>query len=103
MPVHKLAREPVEHVVNRKTSLLLGHFRIEEDLQQQVAELAGEFAPVAIVNGLDDLVSLFQRIRLDGIEGLLAIPGAAPRSPQALHDGDCAFETFAGSGHWQPL
>ena len=103
MPVHQLAREPVENVIDGKRSLLFRHLRIEEHLQQQVAEFAGEFVPVAIVDGFEDFVGLFQRVGLDGVEGLLAIPGAASRSPQALHDGDCAFETFAGRGHWQPL
>ncbi len=77
MPVNKLAREPVEHVINRKRSLLLGHFRVEEHLQQQVAEFAGEFVPVAIVDGLEDFIGFFQRVRFYGIEGLLAIPRAA--------------------------
>ena len=99
MPVHQLARKPVQNVINGKCSLLLRHLRIKKHLQQQVAKFAGKFLPVAIVDGFENFVSLFQRVRLDGIESLLAIPGATPGSPQAFHDSDCAFETFAGRRH----
>ena len=103
MPVHKLVREPIENVVDGKRSLLLAHLRIKEHLQQQVAKFTGKFLPVAIVDRFQNFVGFFQRVGLDGIECLLAIPRAASRSSQTLHDGDCAFETFASSGHWQPL
>jgi len=72
-------------------------------LQKQVAELTGKLVPIAIVDGFENLVRLLQREGFDGIESLFAIPGTASGSPQALHDGDCAFETFAGSGHLQSL
>ncbi len=99
MPIYQLAREPIENVINRKRPLLLGHLRIEKHLQQQVAEFAGKFVPVAIIDGFEHFISFFERVGLDGIEGLLAIPGTPPGSPQALHDRDGAFETFAGRGH----
>ena len=103
MAVHQLAREPVQNVVDRKRSLLFRHFRIEEHLQQQVAEFAGKFLPVTIVDGFENFVGFLKRVGLDGIEGLFAVPGTASGGPQSRHDGDCAFKTFAGSGHWQPL
>ncbi len=78
MPVYKLAGEPVENVINRKRPLLLGHLRIKKHLQQQVAEFAGQFVPVAIIDGFEDFIGFFQRVGFDGIEGLLAIPGTPP-------------------------
>ena len=99
MAIDQLFREPVENVINRKCPLLLGHLGIEKYLQQQIAEFSRKLVPVAIIDGFEHFISFFERVGLDGIEGLLAIPRATPRSPQALHDGDCAFETFAGSGH----
>ena len=78
MPVNKLAGEPVKNIIDGKRSLLFGHLRIEKHLQEQVAEFAGKFVPVAIVDRFEDFVGLFQRVGLDGVEGLLAIPGAAP-------------------------
>jgi hypothetical protein len=72
-------------------------------LQQQIAKFAGKFVPVAMIDRFENLVSFFQRIRLDRIESLLAIPRAAAGSPQALHNSDRAFETFTRRGHCQPL
>jgi hypothetical protein len=37
---------------------------------------------------VEDLVGFFERVGLDGIEGLLAIPGAAVFRAQAGHDGN---------------
>ena len=81
MPVDQLAGKPVENIVNRERRLFLRHLRVEEHLQQQVAEFAGKLGPVAIIDCFQDLVGLFQGVGLDGIEGLFPIPGAAARGP----------------------
>ncbi len=81
MPVHQLAGEPVENVINRKCPLLFGHLRIKQNLQQQVAEFPGKLVPVAIIDGFEHFIGFFQGVGLNGIEGLLAIPGTTPRSP----------------------
>ena len=65
-----------------------GHLRIEENLQQQVAELVLEVGPGAALDGVEDLVGLLERVALDGVEGLLAVPGTAVRGAQASHDRD---------------
>ena len=67
--------------------------------QARAAQFGAEVVPVPPVDRVQHFVGLFERIGLDGIERLLTIPGAASGSPQALHDGDCAFETFAGCRH----
>ena len=103
MPVHQLAGKAIQNVIDRKCSLLFGHHRIEKHLQQEIAEFAGKLFPVAIVDGLKNFIGFFEGIGLDGIKGLLAIPRTAAGGPQALHDGDCSFEPFAGCGHCQPL
>ena len=99
MAVDQLGRKPVENIVNGKRGLFFRHLGIEEHLQQQIAEFPGEFGPVAIIDGFQNFVGFFQGVGLDGIEGLFAIPGAAARGAQTLHDGDRAFETFSCGGH----
>src|SRR5579859_281728 len=99
MAVDQLCREPVYDVVNRKRILLFRHLSIKENLEQEVAEFARKFMPVTIVNGLENLISLFERIRLDGIKGLFAVPRASARTTQAGHDGNCAFETLSSGWH----
>ena len=99
MPVDQLCRKPVEDIINRKRRLLLRHLGIEEHLQQQIAKFPRELGPVAVLNRFQNFVSLFQGVRLDGIEGLFPIPGAAAGSPQTFHDGDRSFETLSCGGH----
>ncbi len=99
MTVDELGGKAVEHIVDGKRGLLFRHLGVEKHLQQQVAEFARQLGPVAIVDGLEDFVGFFQRVGLDGIEGLFAVPGAAAGCAQALHDRDRAFETFSCGGH----
>ena len=77
MPINQLVREPVKDIVDGKTLLLRRHLRVEKHLQQQVPKLAGQLIPVARVDGFDHLVGFFQRVGLDGVEGLLAVPRAS--------------------------
>ncbi len=77
----------VEHIGDGEVALVGGHLGIEEHLQQQIAELLGQVREVAALDGVEDLVGLFQRVFADGVEGLLAVPGAAAGSAQPGHDG----------------
>ena len=95
----ELRRQAFDHVIDRERVLFLGHFCIEENLQQQVAKFAGKFVPVALVDGFQNFIRFFKGVGLDGIEGLFAIPGAAAGRPQALHDVDGAFEALSCCGH----
>ena len=99
MPVHQFVRKPVQHIIHREVAFLARHLRIEQHLQQQVAQFAGQLRPVAIVDGFKDFVSLFQRVGLDGVKGLFAIPRASARSPQPRHDLNRSLESFAGGRH----
>src|SRR5215469_11814696 len=100
MTINQLGRKPVEHVVDGERSLLLRHFRIEKNLQKKIAEFARELVPIAIVDRFEDFVGLLKRVWLDGVEALLAVPGASARRAQPSHDRDGALEAFSGCrGH----
>ena len=58
-------------------------FGVEDDLEQQVAELAAQLVVVSLVDGVGHLVGLLDRHRLDALVGLLAVPRAAARGAQA--------------------
>ena len=99
MAIDQLGGQPVQNIIDRERTLLLSHLGIEQDLKQQVAKFTGEFGPIAIVDRLEHLIRFLERVRLDGIEGLLTIPRATSGSAQALHDRDGSFKTFSGTGH----
>ena len=86
MPADHFAVDGFEGVGDVEVPGLGGHLRKEDDLQQQVAELLGELLPIARVDCVEDLVGFFEQVRLDGIEGLFAVPRAAAGSPQPRHD-----------------
>ena len=65
---------------------LLGHLRVVDHLQQQVADLALQVGPVLALDRVRDLVGLLDRVGGDAGEGLLDVPRAAAlRVPQAAH------------------
>ena len=79
-------------------ALVGGHFRIKQHLKQQVAEFR-EMREVAALDGVKDLVGLFQRVFADGVEGLFAVPGAAAGSAKPGHDTtDCSNNAAARAG-----
>ena len=99
MPVDQFVGEAIKHVINRKLALVACHLGVEQDLQQQVAKLAGQLLPVAIVDRLQNLICFLDRLWFDGVEGLLAVPRAAVRTAKTGHDCDRALETLTSSRH----
>ena len=71
--------------------------RVEDGLQQKIAELVGEFVPIAVVDGVQHFVGLFE------VKGLMLSKvcsrsqGQPPGSAQARHDLDQLLKLLAGS------
>jgi len=59
---------------------------VEDDLEEEVPELLAEERIVGGVDRLQHLVGFLDEVRLEGVVRLLAVPRAAPRSAQPLHD-----------------
>ena len=93
-----LLRDALDDPLQAERPALLGDVGVEDDLEQQVAELAGELGVVLLVDGVGDLVGLLDRHRLDALVGLLAVPRAAAGGPQAGDQLDEAGEEQAGLG-----
>ena len=60
-----------------KAPPLLGHARVIDDLQQEVAQLVLQGGQIVLLDGVRDLVGLLDGVGRDGREGLLEVPGAA--------------------------
>ncbi len=67
--------------------MLLGHLRMEHDLQQQIAQFVLEVPHVAAINRIGDFVGFLNGVWRDAGEGLLHIPWATGlRIAQRGHD-----------------
>src|SRR6185295_16149227 len=88
---HLLA-DPVAHGGDVEGAALASHLGVEDDLEQQVAELGPELVWVAAVDRLRDLVGFLDDVTANRSMVLLAIPRTAARAAQAHHDLDQAIE-----------
>ena len=80
------ARDVVE--VEGRCGVLLGEAGVEDDLQQHVPELFEQVLAAARLDCLDELVRLLDDVRQEALVRLLAVPRAAARGAQAVHDCD---------------
>ena len=83
--VDELVDDAGDDVVDRKASLAARQLGLEDDLEQQVPQLLAQGLAVARVDGVDDLAGLLEDVLAQGLEGLLAVPGAAVGSEQPAH------------------
>src|SRR5574344_931410 len=88
MTADELVGDGVRHVVEGELVRLLGHDGLENDLEEDVAELLDV---VLLVGGMahrvEELVGLLEDAGLEGLKRLDAVPWAAIRGAEALHDG----------------
>ncbi len=68
------------HLVESEAVFLGGDLRVEDDLQQQVAEFLAEVGVVAIVDRLDDFVGFLDHAGAQAGVGLFAVPRATAGS-----------------------
>ena len=92
VPADELRHDPGGDVVDaeRAFRVLLGHPGVEDDLQQQVAELLTQVVAVArrlqALDRLEHLVGLLEQVRQQGGVRLPGVPGAPAGRAQAVHD-----------------
>lgn len=67
----------VEAVVDFKVTCFGRHLGVKNGLEEEVAQFARQLVPCPPVNGVEDLVGFFERVWLDGIEGLFSVPRTA--------------------------
>ncbi len=66
----------------------LGHLGEEDHLEEQVSEFLCQAVPILGIDRVHDFIRFFKKIRLDGLESLLAIPWAASGGAEPLHNLD---------------
>src|SRR5262249_17306541 len=102
MPSHHLVDQLSEQIRHREVALLLGDARVEDDLKQQVAELLAHGRAAAGLDCLQDFVGFLDEKGLERRWGLFAIPRAAARFTESLHDvQEPLKENTGGVGHFR--
>ena len=78
-----------------KCAGFLGHARVEDNLQQEVAEFVAQIVQVVAFDRVRDLVGLFDRVGFDRHEVLFHVPRTTGfRIAQRSHDFDQARNVF---------
>src|SRR5262245_8614378 len=85
MPPHHLVDELAERIGHREVALLLGDAGVEDDLEQQIAELLAHGRAAAGLDRLEDFVGFLDQKGLERRRGLLAIPGTPARFAELFH------------------
>ncbi len=100
MAAYQLAVNGARHGRKVEPPALLGHPRMKDHLEQQIAELVAQLFRATELDGLGDLVRLFDRVRRYGCERLFAVPRTAVlRVAEARHEGDQIGHGSLGFAH----
>jgi hypothetical protein len=94
----QLRREVARDVAQVERALLARELGVDDDLEEQVAELLAQPAAVAGVERVEDLVRLLEDERPQARVRLLAVPGAAVGRAQAVGDVRELRERLARAG-----
>src|SRR5713101_6204519 len=87
MAAQHLVGDRAGDIVEVEEAGLLGHARMEDDLEEQIAELVLECCRIAALARLGHLIGLLDGVGSDGGEALLAVPGTAALGiAQPRHD-----------------
>jgi hypothetical protein len=87
MASYHLLGDRLDDIAEGKFPCLLGHLRMIDDLQKQVAELIAQVIHIAARDCVGDLVGLLDRVRGDRREILLDVPWTpGVRIAQGGHD-----------------
>ena len=76
MAIDELVAEIVAHIGKVELTLLLAHLGVENDVEQQVAQLLADALHIFVCDGVDQLKALLDGVAAEALEGLLPIPGA---------------------------
>ena len=97
VPADHLGGDGLDDVAEGEYSGLLGHARVVDHLQKQVAELVAQIVEIAALDRVGHLIGFLDRVRRDGREILFEVPGTAGhRRPQRGHDLDQAVNILGG-------
>jgi hypothetical protein len=90
-----LVADAGDHVEDVESARLPGEVRVKEHLKKQIAQFLGQFRAAALLDGVEDLIGLLDKIRAEGEVCLFAIPRAAARSAEAELNGNELVEELS--------
>src|SRR5262249_16809186 len=86
---YHLGADGFDHVADVELAALRSHLRVEQNLQQQVAELASNVVGSLGLERFEDLVGFLDEKWHDRLGGLFAIPGTlAPQPCDRVDEGE---------------
>ena len=88
VPAHHLFAKALNHVVNGKVALFLAHLRMENYLEQHIAQFLAHVFLVALLCGINKFTTFFDQIRQQRMRILLTVPRAAVLRAEASHNID---------------
>ena len=74
MPVYKLVAQFIAYISYIKLVLLLSYLRIEDHVEEKVAEFLADIGHIFLEYGIGKLISFLDSLRTQGIQSLLVIP-----------------------------
>ena len=83
--MNELVDDARDDVVDAEAGLGAGQLGLEDDLEKEVAELLAKVPHVLRLDGVDHLARLLEHVLAERVERLLAVPGAAARTEEPLH------------------
>lgn len=87
MALDHLVADGARHVLDAEGAGLPGHLGVEDDLEQEVAQLVLQGSHIAMLDGIRHLIGFLDGIGRNGREALLHVPGATARGiAQTGHD-----------------
>ena len=86
MAADQFVADFARHVVEVETAGLGGEFTVKDDLQQQIAKLFPEVPVIRPLDRVHRFVGFLDQVGNQRLVGLLGIPRATARRPQAVHD-----------------
>src|SRR5436309_15776931 len=106
-----LLGDPPRDIADRERACLRADPREKDDLKEQIAELLAQRSGLAGIDRLNDVVGFFQQISAQVARRLLAVPRAAVRAAQTVHQRNQGVEflhaailycqlVFSGFGHY---
>jgi transcription elongation factor GreB len=104
MPTYHLVGDAFRDIGKCELSGFLGHARVVDHLEQQVAEFVRKRREITLRDRIDDLIGFFDGIGSDGVEGLGLVPGTsgggvAQRGHDVQQAAKFGFGRGGGIGH----
>lgn len=84
-----------DDVGDGEAALFLSDLGVKEDLEEEIAEFLGKFGVIRGIEGIEDFVGFFDKIRAKRGVSLFAVPRAAARRTETRHERDELFEEGA--------